>query len=79
MLQYVQENSISKNEIRSYYVSDFTGSHALMDATKSFLFKSEELHSPMAGNTAAFSSEDSMKTLSEHFSGQPVQFNNLLK
>jgi copper chaperone NosL len=52
MVRYAQENR--KTQVQSYFVSDYTMNNELIDATKAFYVHSDELRSPMGGNTAAF-------------------------
>ena len=53
---FIEANN--KNEIKSYYVSDYNKENFLIDATTAFYVQHESLRSPMAGNVAAFSTED---------------------
>jgi copper chaperone NosL len=52
-------------EAGSQYVSDFTEPHPLVEAAKAHFVTSDEIASPMGGNTAAFSSEERAKALAE--------------
>jgi hypothetical protein len=41
------------------------------------LLKSEALHSPMAGNVAAFDNTDSLKIIQQKFAGETVSWDAL--
>jgi copper chaperone NosL len=47
-----------KVTIASFFVSDYTQSNVLIDATKAFYVTSESIKSPMGGNTAAFKTKE---------------------
>lgn len=48
-----------QEDIGTIYVPDYAGMNELLPAAEMHFVKSELLHSPMAGNTAAFSGKDS--------------------
>lgn len=51
----------SKSEqqgVKTYYLADFEGEHQLFDATNAWLVKSDDIKSPMGGNTVAFSTKE---------------------
>jgi copper chaperone NosL len=79
ILAYLKSNTMDKNEIRDVYLSDFSNQHQLHKAGESFLLQSDELKSPMNGNIAAFSNEDSMKKAMEAFKGSSTLWSQLVK
>jgi parallel beta-helix repeat protein len=64
-------------EIGAIYVPDYSGTNLLPAADMHYV-KSEELHSPMAGNTAAFSLEDSAQHYAGKLNGSMVAWKNLI-
>lgn len=67
----------NRNDQRIYLV-DFE-KHNLIDADKAFLFKSEQLRTPMEGNIAAFSSRNDFQNALQKFKGVEVNWKELLK
>jgi copper chaperone NosL len=62
MLNYLQENQKSENS--RLFVSDYCKPNQLTEAATAVYIRSEQLNSPMGGNTAAFSNNDSALTYS---------------
>jgi copper chaperone NosL len=52
MIRYAQENS--NTEVASFFVSDYSLNNELIAADKALYVHSDEVKSPMGGNTAAF-------------------------
>ena len=65
-------------DIGAIYVPDYTGMNELLPAAEMHYVKSEALHSPMAGNTAAFSHEDSAEHYAGKLQGSMVKWENLI-
>lgn len=59
MRNYVDANDITK--MKSFYVNDYTKNNVLIPATTAHYLKGGNVHSPMNGNTAAFSSAAAAK------------------
>ncbi len=53
---YERENT--KSKIASYFISDYSQSNILIDATKAYYVEHENIKSPMRGNTAAFKTKE---------------------
>jgi copper chaperone NosL len=77
MLGFLKENSTIKKNVKDFYLSDYSGTHNLVKAEESYLYKSEELRSPMGGNIATFANKDSMNAIAEVFPGEAVSWNDL--
>lgn len=56
MLEYI--NNIKKSDIQTYYVGSYQKDNLLIDASKAWYVKHEELRSPMGGNIAAFETKE---------------------
>ena len=61
MRQFLHEGALEKQEIRDIYMVDYSVHGKLVSVKDCFLIRGEAVRSPMGGNTAAFSNEDSMK------------------
>lgn len=77
MMNYKKEN-IVKLKNAQYYVCDFSVPHALMPVEKMTFVSSSELGSPMGGNLAAFSNEDSAKANKIRLGGDVFSWGKLI-
>lgn len=76
LLSFLGGNTLKKEDIKKVYVVAFN-THKLIPAAEAFYFKSDDLRSPMNGNTAAFSNQaDEQKTASQ-FRGQEVKWDTI--
>lgn len=78
ILGFLKENASVKQNIQEIYLTDYTGNHSLINANHAFLLKSAALHSPMNGNIAAFTAEDSLHIIQERLQGERLEWNSLL-
>lgn len=78
LLIYIKEGNLKKADIKDVYFTDFCSSHQLFIQSNIFLLKSDELKSPMGGNIAAYSSNDSLKLYTEKLKGQAVTWDQLI-
>jgi len=79
ILSDIHQKSIDVNEIKDIYVSDFCGKHDLIAVNNAFCLYSEALKSPMGGNVAAFSNEDSLHAYSELLDGNRTSWKEMSK
>jgi copper chaperone NosL len=77
ILSYLKTNDIPAENIQETYLTDFSGSHQLLNTKKILLLKSEALHSPMGGNVAAFDNADSLKKIQQKFTGETASWEAL--
>ena len=77
LLSFMQANTVEKKDRASVYFTDFTGEHHLIRSDKALLFRSDLFRSPMNGNIAAFSNEDSMKKMAQQYTGAVVSWDQL--
>lgn len=70
----VNDAKVPEGEVKNWYVADFAHPGALLDATTAFYLHSPELHSPMRGNTAAFSKETDRKAAEAQFPGDEMDW-----
>lgn len=79
LISFKKSDALKKEEINHIYFVKFDGTHDFIEASKSFLFKSDELHTPMAGNIAAFENEQSLNNAAQKFKGVATNWNDLVK
>jgi len=79
LLDYLDNKSIQAKDIKSIYLTDFAGSHALLNSADAILLKSDSIQGPMGGNLVAFSSLDSANKVKEKFPGILLRWNNIYK
>ena len=65
----------NKESIQTIYFVNFELPHNFIEASKAYLLKSDEFHTPMAGNIAAFEKEEA----AGKFKGTSLNPNVLLK
>ena len=61
------------------YISDFNNAGQFLEVEKAIYVQSEEVKSPMGGNTAAFADESSAKTYSEKIQTAPLTWDDVRK
>ncbi len=79
VISFLQAKDLASVSIKEIYLTDFCGSHQLINVNKSYLLKSDNLRSPMGGNIAAFDNRDSLVKIQQHYNGSPVNWNELIK
>ncbi len=76
---FLKSNFLSKDQVASIYLIDFSQKEKLIKAEESFLLRSDELRSPMGGNIAAFAAEDSMKKFNKELNGSVIKWNEVIQ
>jgi copper chaperone NosL len=76
-LDYLKTKDLTAAEIKNIYISNYSGSHQLLDVNTALLLKAEELRSPMGGNVAAFDNKDSQQAVQKRFPGTVMMWNEL--
>lgn len=79
LLTFLSEGSVAKKEITAIYFVDFNDHHGWINASQAFFLQGGSFQSPMNGNLAAFSVEDSMKKAETQFNASPVTWAQLNK
>ncbi|MEP7254448.1 MAG: nitrous oxide reductase accessory protein NosL [Ferruginibacter sp.] len=79
ILSYLQTKDIVPANIKDIYLINYSGGHQLININKALLLKADELRSPMRGNIAAFDNNDSLITIQKRFSGNTVNWKDLIK
>lgn len=67
-----------ETEVAAFFVHDYSMHNQLIDATKSYFIKSEELRSPMGGNVAAFENQDTAQKYSEKYNASTQNWIEML-
>lgn len=78
MLAFAGAPGWDKSSVKNYYLADFSTPDQWLIAENALLLKSEQLKSPMGGNTAAFSNDADRKTAAETFSGTVISWKELM-
>jgi copper chaperone NosL len=79
LLSFMKAGTVPAAAVKNIYLVDFSGTHTLLRAENAFLYKSEDLRSPMGGNIAVFAAEDSLKKMQDQMKGTPEKWNNLIQ
>ena len=77
--EFIKSKTVDQSQIANIYLVDFAGNGNLIDANTAFLFKSEELRSPMGGNVSAFNSQEGVATISKQYKGSSLTWKDLIK
>ena len=72
-----RHENMDSNDIKAVYFLNFLDSHNLIDANNVFLLKSNDLHSPMGGNTAAFDNKEKLKITEQKVDGNEISVQQL--
>lgn len=79
MINYLNTKDVESKDVKNIYLTNYSGTHQLIDVNNALLLRAEELRSPMGGNDAAFDNKDSLFTIQKRFSGTIVNWNDLYK
>jgi len=79
ILAFVKAKTVEPTQIAKTYLVDFAGNGHLIDANTAYLFKSEELRSPMGGNVSAFNTQEGVNNISKQYKGSLLSWNDLMK
>jgi copper chaperone NosL len=77
LLEFLKGSELKKEDIRQVYFVRFDGNHELLPAKNAFLLQSEALHSPMAGNIAAFSGKQDLELASKEVGGKEITWQEI--
>jgi copper chaperone NosL len=79
VIQFLKAGTVASEDVAGVYFVDFTSPNALIDAKKAFFLQSPEFKSPMNGNIAAFSHEDSLVKTLPKFYGNAITWEDMQK
>ena len=78
LLAFRKGDAINISDINTIYLINFDEPHNFIEAPKSFLLKSNELHTPMGGNIASFSDENKLREAAQKFKGNKIAWDALV-
>ena len=79
ILAFLNSKKLTEQEISKIYFTDFINPHQLINVKQAFFLQSPALKSPMNGNIAAFSNEDSLDNIIPTFPGNKISWENMQK
>jgi len=79
ILSFQKSNAVNTNDVKQIYLVDFNAGHKFIEAARASLLKSEELHTPMSSNVAAFANETDLGNASEKYKGAVIDWKDLAK
>ncbi len=79
IVAFLNSKKITRQEIAGIYFTDFTSPHQLINVENAFFLQSPNFKSPMNGNIAAFSNEDSLIHILPQFSGNKISWEDMQK
>jgi len=77
MMAAVKKNEIAETEVAAFYLPDYLDGNELLPAEGLFLLHSEQLKSPMLGNTAAFRNLADLAEIQRQIGGELVEWKEL--
>lgn len=76
---FLDSNKIEQQQIAGIYFTNFSSPHQLINVKEAHFLQSPSLKSPMNGNIAAFSNEDSLINLLPTFKGNKISWEDMQK
>ncbi|HRN71994.1 MAG TPA: nitrous oxide reductase accessory protein NosL [Ginsengibacter sp.] len=72
-----RKTKIDSNKIKEVYLVNFGDPHNFIKASEAILLRSEDLHSPMGGNVAAFDNQDYFNATQQKVHGDKITLQDL--
>ncbi len=79
IIGFLDSNKVAKEDIAEIYFTDFLAPHDLINVKKAYFLQSPNFRSPMNGNIAAFSNEDSIEKVLPDFYGNKISWEDMQK
>ena len=79
LLSFENNSGFNKDEISHTYYVNYEDPHDFLESSRAYLFRSSKLHTPMAGNVAAFKSKQSLDIAAAKLAGTEISESELLK
>lgn len=79
IVSFLKAGELKQTQITDIYLVDYSQQGQLVKASESFLLQSDDLRSPMGGNVAAFTAEDSLLKFKQELNGTSVSWNELVQ
>jgi copper chaperone NosL len=77
--EFMLTQSLTKSEIAEVYFTNFCSPHELVNVKQAYFLQSPKLKSPMNGNIAAFSNQDSLTKVIPQFYGNAITWEDMQK
>jgi copper chaperone NosL len=74
---FLKNGTVSNDDIFGVYFSDFSGSNKWINAEQCAFLKSEQLHSPMGGNIAAFGTKTELLNAKKQLEGEELSWKDI--
>jgi copper chaperone NosL len=78
LIEFHKSHIIDNKDIKEIYLVNYSEPHNFIETSKALLFKSDELRSPMGGNTACFNDVSKLNEAAQKFKGEKVRWTELL-
>ena len=79
IVAFLRSKKLTREEIAGTYFTDFCSPHQLIKAEQAYFLQSPNFKSPMNGNIAAFSHEDSLVKIFSQFNGNKISWGEMQK
>ena len=79
IMAFLNSKKVGQKEIDGIYFTDFIAPHQLINVKDAYFLQSPSLKSPMNGNVAAFSNEDSLNNMLPKFYGNKISWEDMQK
>ena len=79
IVAFLHSKKVTQQQIARIYFTDFTVPHQLINVEQAHFLQSPNLKSPMNGNIAAFSNEDSLNNIFPQFNGNKISWEEMQK
>lgn len=79
LLSFLRSDMAGKGETGDIYITNYSGSHQLINVKEAMLLKADDLRSPMGGNIAGFDNRDSMSVVMKKYPGNTYRWVELYK
>ncbi|MEO7445778.1 MAG: nitrous oxide reductase accessory protein NosL [Ferruginibacter sp.] len=79
IMNYLGTKTVESKDIGGLYLTNYAGTHQLVNLDDALLLKAEELRSPMGGNIAAFDNQDSLLIIQKRFAGTLIPGSSVYK
>jgi copper chaperone NosL len=79
IIGFLNSKKVMQDEIAGVYFTNFNDPHQLINVEQAIFLQSPKLKSPMNGNIAAFTNEDSLETTYSKFDGNKISWEDMQK
>ena len=76
---FLRSGTTEKTNVAGIFLLDYSAKTKFIPASESFLLQSNDLHSPMGGNTAAFVNQANREQARQQVNGTNLQWNDIIQ